>query len=209
MPSITSYQEISLYDYLNKNIQVIMLTIYTVVFLSFNQYSINNLYNMINEYPSNEIKLRYFISDLRSCQQYHLLYLFILKYSKDIVGTSPLVIENLRLGSLLFLEFLKTYLFSYFVYWEYSNQLDNMFDPSLKDVDRKISNKYLTAFEFLVFTYSVKSFTIWMITLSFVLICLFVMCEGLFQNICDYFKNIRVREEVDIELEEQRNLISS
>jgi len=209
MPSITSYQEISLHDYLNKNIQVIMLTIYTVVFLSFNQYSINNLYNMINEYPSNEIKLRYFISDLRSCQQYHLLYLFILKYSKDIVGTSPLAIENLRLGSLLFLEFLKTYLFSYFVYWEYSNQLDNMFDPSLKDIDRKISNKYLNSFEFLVFTYSVKSFTIWMTTLSIVLICLFVMCEDLFKNICDYFKNIRVREEVDIELEEQQNLISS
>ncbi len=209
MPSITSYQEISLHDYLNKNIQIIMLAIYTVVFLSFNQYSINNLYNMINEYPSNEIKLRYFISDLRSCQQYHLLYLFILKYSKDIVGISPLAIENLRLGSLLFFEFLKTYLFSYFIYWGYSNQLDNMFDPSLKDIDRKISNKYLNSFEFLVFTYSVKSFTIWMITLSFVLICLFVMCEGLFQNICDYFKSIRVREEVDIELEEQRNLISS
>jgi hypothetical protein len=150
-------------------------------------------------YPGNEKYIGIFINDLYYCQQYTLLYLLIIKYSKEIVGPSPLSLENIRLTSFLILEFIKVFLISYHMY----NNNIKLF--GLENVDEQ--GKYYTEYFILMFTYTMKVFTIWSVILCFVILAVFILISIIFQSIKELFKSIKIREPVDLELEEGRPLI--
>lgn len=198
MATVTSFNEINLNEYLDKNFVVILCTIYGIHCLIFNQYSINNLNNMNIYYPGNEKYIGIYIHDLYYCQEYTLLYLLIIKYSKEIVGPSALSLENIRLTSLLLLEFIKV------IYISYQMYNNNIKFFGVENVDEQ--GKYYTAYFILMFTYTMKVFTIWSVILCFVILAVFILISIIFQSIKELFKSIKIREPVDLELEEGRPL---
>jgi hypothetical protein len=150
-------------------------------------------------YPENEKYLGIFINDLYYCQQYTLLYLLIIKYSKEIVGPSPVSSENIRLTSLMLLEFVKVLLISYQMY----NNNIKLF--GLKNVENE--DKYSAAYFILMLSYAIKIYSIWTMILSFIILAGVILISIIFQSIKELFKSIKIREPVDLELQEGRPLI--
>lgn len=203
MAIFTAYNnEITLYEYINKNMLVISCTIYGIFCIIFNQYSINNLNNMNSYYPGNEKRFGLLIHDLYFCHQYTLLYLLIIKYSKEIVGTSTLALENIRLTSLLLLEFIKIMMISYQLY--YKNNISLFEHTYYFNNDNGV--KYLIAYGILSVSYAIKIYTLWMVMICLVVFAGFILLYIAFEEIKDLFKSIKIREPVDLELAEEQSL---